>query len=142
MVARRSPKPQARVRLPTRLPNTEYSTAWFSALVLGTRGRRFESYYSDHIWRAGRVWLNAPDLKSDDGKPSGGSNPSPSANIGEWPNGRATGFDPVDCRFESYFPSQYVSVAEWLRSGLQIHVYRFDSCRSLHFRLTTAQKVL
>ena len=30
----------------------------------------------------------------------------------------------------------FVGVAEWLRSGLQIHVYRFDSCRPLQIRLT------
>ena len=32
--------------------------------------------------------------------------------------------------------ANYVGVAEWLRSGLQIHVWEFDSHRPLHFRLT------
>ena len=80
MVARRSPKPQAGVRLPTRLPRGLAQSG--SALALGARGRRFES-----------------------------------------------------C-----IPDQYVSVAEWLRNGLQIRVerlYRFKSCRSLQKRLTT-----
>ena len=49
MVTRWSPKPKFRVQISTPMPITEYSTAWFSALVLGTRGRRFESYYSDQF---------------------------------------------------------------------------------------------
>jgi hypothetical protein len=36
-----------------------------------------------------------------------GSNPSPSAKFGEWPNGKATGFDPVDWGFESLLLSQW-----------------------------------
>jgi hypothetical protein len=40
---------------------------------------------------------------------SRGSTPRTDANIGEWPNGRATDFDSGDCRFESYFPSQSLS---------------------------------
>ena len=47
MVARRSPKPQAGVRLPTRLPRGLAQSG--SALALGARGRRFESCIPDQF---------------------------------------------------------------------------------------------
>ena len=53
MVARRSPKPQAGVRLPTRLPRGLAQSG--SALALGARGRRFESCIPDHCERGGMV---------------------------------------------------------------------------------------
>ena len=53
MVARLSPKQQAGVRLPPPMPRSIAQPG--SALALGARGRRFESYYSDQVRRVGRV---------------------------------------------------------------------------------------
>ena len=46
MVARRSPKPQAGVRLPPPMPRGLAQSG--SASGLGPEGRRFESYIPDH----------------------------------------------------------------------------------------------
>ena len=61
MVARRSPKPQAGVRLPTRLPRGLAQSG--SALALGARGRRFESCIPDQLGELAE-WSIATVLKT------------------------------------------------------------------------------
>lgn len=44
-------------------------------------------------------------------------------------------------RFESYYPDQFVDVAEWLRNGLQIRFMQVQVLSSTPINITILEKV-